>query len=388
MAVRELDVPAGASHELDNAVSLALEADGVLAGDVRPSWRVVDRNAHCVKVMALAWRDPGLSIMAQAAASAGFKVVAAYHAGPGLAAIAGRSGGSQGSWALAFQSGGAALVQCGANGPKLYRKFDLQVPGGDVSGLVGDVRRSLQAAGTSAVSQMLIYGPDESADGWVSALVSEGLRARAGKPCAGLDGSVPAHSGLYAALIGVILGHIGLADPGPNLLEPFTARRAARDVFVPVAMGAAIALAIGAMVLLTIRSGRRQAAAEAWISAQTPRYEQAMQKLEACSDAERRIAQLNAIIRSRRDYLEALRSIEERLPAGTRIRSLILEGDELVGLTGVTPSASQLIRALEGSGAIGQLRFVGPIRIVEDSGAYLEEFTLSGRLNAGKGASE
>jgi len=313
-------------------------------------------------------------------------IPAAWAAGAALFAAGGESGGP--GRVTAFLRGDGASVECSlfAAGEPFFSAVRPCVPG------------SAAKEGLSLACEGLADPPSSADDGPVDLVAPRGWYGEEGKEIDG--GGVlfrvrrppvpPALSGSPGAAEGTarmepfeLLAAFGAAHGGAGMDLAAPRRNGSGSgvsrLFLGMAAAAAIVFGIAWPSAVAWKAKADLAALDARVAALRPaaqRFEEALSDLD---EAQGRIAVLREEASAAGEPLQILRELTDRLPNGTWLLSLRLEGRK-VDIEGLSPSASEIFPALTRDGRFRSVEFGAPITRQADN---IERFKIRGEFVPG-----
>jgi len=178
----------------------------------------------------------------------------------------------------------------------------------------------------------------------------------------------------------VLLGAFGaaLGEGRMNLLSPPRDGSASgiSRAFLAVAAVAALALGIAWPSVVAWKARTVLATLDARVAVLRPAAERYEETLSDLDDAQGRIAALREEASASGEALQILRELTERLPNGTWLLALRLEGRK-VDIEGLSPSASEIFPALTRDGRFRSVEFGAPITRQADN---IERFKIRGEF--------
>ena len=189
---------------------------------------------------------------------------------------------------------------------------------------------------------------------------------------AGESGTAPDPFALLAAF-GAALGEARM-----DLLSPPRDGSASgiSRAFLGVAAVAALALGIAWPSAVAWKAKAELRRLDAQVAALRPAAERYEETLSDLDDAQGRIAALREEASASGEALQILRELTDRLPNGTWLLALRLEGRK-VDIEGLSPSASEIFPALTRDGRFRSVEFGAPITRQADN---IERFKIRGEF--------
>ena len=257
--------------------------------------------------------------------------------------------------------------------------------------------RSAPEEGLSLAHAGFVDPPATAGDGPVDLFAPEGWYVKEGKEFE--DGGVlfrhrgafdrSAASALYAAGAGetgpapdpfALLGAFGaaLGEGGMDLLSPprdGSDSGFSRAILAGAAV-AALALGIAWPTAVAWKAKAELRRLDAQVAALRPSAERFEETLSDLDDAQGRITVLRKEAAASGEALQVLRELTDRLPNGTWLLALRMEGRK-VDIEGLSPSASEIFPALTRDGRFRSVEFGAPITRQADN---LERFKIRGEF--------
>ena len=251
--------------------------------------------------------------------------------------------------------------------------------------------------GLSLARAGFVDPPPSAGDGPVDLFAPQGWYGREGEQFE--DGGVvfrrrgafdrDAASGLYGAGVGkggttpdpfALLGAFGAAigEGRMDLLSPPRDGSASgiSRAFLAAAAVAALALGIAWPTAVAWKAKAELRRLDAQVAALRPAAEQYEETLSDLDDAQGRIRELREEASASGEALQILRELTDRLPNGTWLLSLRMEGRK-VDIEGLSPSASEIFPALTRDGRFRFVEFGAPITRQADN---IERFKIRGEF--------
>jgi hypothetical protein len=175
--------------------------------------------------------------------------------------------------------------------------------------------------------------------------------------------------GAFGAALGE--GRMDLLSPPRDGSASGTSR-----AFLAVAAVAALALGIAWPSAIAWKTKAELRRLDAQVAALRPAAEQYEETLSDLDDAQGRIATLREEMSSSGEALQILRELTDRLPNGTWLLALRLEGRK-ADIEGLSPSASEIFPALTRDGRFRSVEFGAPITRQPDN---IERFKIRGEF--------
>jgi len=243
----------------------------------------------------------------------------------------------------------------------------------------------------------LVDPPSSAGDGPVDLFAPQGWYAKEGKEIG--DGDVvfrvrgafdrPAVSALSGPGVGesgtatdpfALLAAFGaaLGEGRMNLLSPPRDGSVSRisRAFLGAAAAAAFAFGIAWPSAVAWKAKTDLAMLDARVAALRPAAERYEETLSDLDDAQARIAALREEASASGEALQIFRELTDRLPNGTWLLSLRMEGGK-VDIEGLSPSASEIFPALTRDGRFRSVEFGAPITRQADN---IERFKIRGEF--------
>jgi Tfp pilus assembly protein PilN len=324
-------------------------------------------------------------IVTRAGLSLSAAVPAAWAVGDALSVPGGPSGGP-GRMAAVLRAAGAA-VECTlfASGEPFFCASGPCSPG------------SALAEGLSLARVGLVDPPSSAGDGPVDLYAPQGWCRKEGEEIE--DGGVvfrvrgafdrSAGSALSGAAVGesatapdpfALLGAFGAAL-GEGRMDLLSSPRDGSDsgisrAFLGVAVLAALALGIAWPSAVAWKAKAELRRLDAQVASLRPAAERFDETLSDLDDAQERIAALREEAAASGEALQILRELTDRLPNGTWLLALRLDGRK-VDIEGLSPSASEIFPALTRDGRFRSVEFGAPITRQADN---IERFKIRGEF--------
>ncbi len=364
--------PAGLRHGFRRLAGLTAGGKVTLVVAATPS-EYIDR-----------WEE----IVARAGLSLSAAVPAAWAVGAALSGPGGPSG-DPGRTAAVLRAAGTS-VECTlfASGEPFFCASGPCSPGSALEDGLAIARAGFvdppSSAGDGAVD---LYAPQ----GWVGKegkgrIEGGGVVFRVREPFDRSPASAMSGAGVGVGGIGtapdpfVLVGAFGaaLGDGRMDLLSP---PRDGSDsgisrAFLAAAAVAALALGIAWPTAVAWKAKAELRRLDAQVAALRPAAERYEETLSDLDDAQERIAALREEASATGESLQILRELTDRLPNGTWLLSLRLEGRK-VDIEGLSPSASEIFPALTRDGRFRAVEFGAPITRQADNN---ERFKIRGEF--------